>query len=136
MTTVVLTIRQPFTAAVFRADPVKNIENRSWVPPWPVPFRMFIHAATRDYPGWQEHPMARVLAAIPAEFRELRGVLLGRVTVTGVVRDSSSPWARPGQWHWVLADPRFSPTIPLSGTRGFWSMEKAIRAQYMEEEEG
>lgn len=131
MTALALTVRQPFGAAVFWASPVKDIENRSWRPPVPPPFRMFIHAAARDYPGWQATPMAAVLAAIPAELRELRGVLLGRVTVTAITRDADSPWALPGCWHWELTDPRpLPPGLAVRGRLSLWNLERAIRALY------
>jgi len=47
------------------------------------------------------------------------GAVLGTVTVTGCVRDATSPWAEPGQWHWLLADPRPWPEpVPCRGRLG------------------
>jgi hypothetical protein len=136
MTTVVLTVRQPFAAAIFWADPLKDVENRTWLPPQSPPFNLFIHTGTRDATGWEASPMARVLAAIPAEYRSQRSVILGRVTVTGIVRDSSSPWARPAAYHWLLADPRPVPlALPLRGRMKVWPLEQAIRALFEEDED-
>ena len=129
MTTVSLTVRQPYAAAIFWADPLKDVENRRWLPPQSPPFNLFVHAASQEAPGWESSPMARVLAAIPEEYRSQRSVILGRVTVTGIVRDASSPWARPGQYHWLLADPRPVPlALPLRGRMKVWPLEQAIRA--------
>lgn len=137
MSTVVLTIRQPYAAAIFWSDPRKAVENRRWLPPQPPPFNLFVHAASQEAPGWEASPMAPVLAAIPEEYRSQRSVILGRVTVTAIVRDSDSPWAVPGNyWHWLLADPRPVPlALPLRGRMKVWPLEQAIRAVTEEDED-
>jgi hypothetical protein len=33
-----------------------------------------------------------------------RGEIVGSVEAHGAVRDSQSPWAMPGHWHWLLGD--------------------------------
>lgn len=136
MSTVVLTVRQPYAAAIFWADPVKDVENRTWLPPRSPPFNLFVHTGTQDAPGWEASPMAPVLAAIGEQYRSQRSVILGRVTVTGIVRDSSSPWAVAGNWHWLLADPRPVPlALPLRGRMKLWPLEQAIRALFTEDED-
>ena len=44
------------------------------------------------------------------------GAIIGAVDVIGCVRDSSSPWAVPGQWHWILANPRACEPVPATGS--------------------
>lgn len=101
-----LTVRQPNASAFFYADPAKDVENRSW----PTAYRgpLFIHAAMRDAPHWQRSAMAGALAAIPAHARAVHGAIIGLVELTGCVRDSGSPWAIPGRWHWTI-----EPVFPM-----------------------
>lgn len=44
------------------------------------------------------------------------GAIMGTVEVVHCARDSESPWAIPGQWHWILDDPQPLPEpIPCEG---------------------
>jgi hypothetical protein len=47
------------------------------------------------------------------------GATLGTVELVDCVRDADSPWAEPGEWHWLLADPRPVP-VPCRGSLGLW----------------
>jgi len=51
-----------------------------------------------------------------------RGVVLGSVVLVDVVDDdSTSPWAVPGQKHWLLTDPDPWPEpLPAKGDLGLW----------------
>ena len=50
-----------------------------------------------------------------------RGVILGSVVLANVVDDNDSPWAEPGQRHWLLEDPRPWPEpVPAKGDLGLW----------------
>lgn len=102
----VLTVKNPYASAIFAG---KDIENRSFAPTWRG--TLWVHAGlsiARD-------------AVLPddelqdADWNELpRGVVLGSVQLVDVVTDSDSPWAIPGYYHWVLADPE--PIVPFRFT--------------------
>jgi hypothetical protein len=48
-----------------------------------------------------------------------RGAIIGTVRLVDVVDDSDSPWAIPGQMHWLLADPQpWHAPIPAKGDLG------------------
>ncbi|HZU16533.1 MAG TPA: hypothetical protein VFD01_08075 [Candidatus Dormibacteraeota bacterium] len=50
--------------------------------------------------------------------------MIGVVELVDCVRDYPSPWAVPGQWHRVLANPRpFRTPIPARGQPGLWEWE-------------
>jgi hypothetical protein len=120
----VLTVRQPWAASIFWADPPKDIENR----PWRTTHRgrLLIHAGWRPDPGWERSPQAAVIAAIPEELRALRGVILGEVTLVDCIRGSVSPWAagRDNRWRWVLTDPRpWDVPVPAVGRLRLWTYE-------------
>jgi hypothetical protein len=124
----VLTIRQPWAASIFWADPPKNIENRMWRTSHRG--RLLIHAGSRADPGWERSPQAAVIAAIPEELRALRGVILGEVTLVDCFRGSMSPWAagRDNRWRWLLADPRpWDVPVPAVGRLRLWAFEGSLR---------
>lgn len=119
----VLSVRQPWASAFFYADPPKNIENRSW----PTPYRgvLFIHASMRDDPDWERSPMRDALAAIPAHARAVRSAILGMTELTGCIRDSTSPWAVPGRWHWTIEAVFPMLEIAERGRLSLWVPESA-----------
>ncbi len=41
----------------------------------------------------------------------VRGAILGSVEIVGCVQNSIGRWAIPGQWHWILKDPRTLATV-------------------------
>lgn len=97
----VLTVRQPWASAIFRAG--KDVENR----PRQTHYggRLWIHAglfrwARRNDLWIPEEPL-------------LRGVILGSVELVDCVADSDSPWALRGNYHWVLGRPMLL-TRPVS----------------------
>lgn len=36
---------------------------------------------------------------------------------------NASPWAIPGEWHWLLADPKPLPFFPCKGRLGIFKVE-------------
>jgi hypothetical protein len=96
----VLTIRQPWASAIFLAG--KDVENRSWSTNHRG--RLWIHAG-RATDRAEPDAWARDAGLRLPEERLPRGVILGCVELVDVVRDSLSPWAMPGEYHWVLGRP-------------------------------
>lgn len=88
----VLTLRPDMAAAVFRSG--KDVENRTWNTKYRG--RLIIHAG----------------APIKA--------VLGTVNLLDVVTDSESPWAIPGQYHWLIEGPRAVWSWEVPGRQGLW----------------
>jgi hypothetical protein len=108
-----LTIKQPYAALV--VDGVKDIENRSWRTRYRGP--LAIHAGRKV----DRDALSRYAYLLDAPDDLPRGVLLGTVELVDCVRDSTSEWADPGAWHWILRDPRpFPEPIPCRGAQGLW----------------
>jgi hypothetical protein len=52
------------------------------------------------------------------------GAIIGEVTITACVQDSPSPWAEPGLYHFLLADPvLYDKPIPYCGQLGFFEVQ-------------
>jgi hypothetical protein len=115
----VVSVRQPHASAFFWGRPPKTVENRSR----PTAYRglVFIHAAMRDDPNWERSPMRDVLAALPVTATGIHGAIIGLVELVSCTRDSTSPWALPGMWHWQV-EPVF-PMVEISmrGRLGLWT---------------
>lgn len=111
-----LTIRQPWSSLI--AAGVKPVENRSWMTRYRGP--LLIHAGR----GVDRAPGALALDALDAlglALEELpAGGIVARAQLVDVVRDSGSPWAEPGAFHWVLADVQPVEFEPCRGNLGLW----------------
>lgn len=94
-----LTVRQPWAWAIVHAG--KNVENRRWSTDYRG--RLLIHAGREVDPrGIAVLESAGV--TVPAEALAGR-VIVGAVQLADCIRNSGSPWARPGVWHWLLESP-------------------------------
>ena len=52
----------------------------------------------------------------------LSGLILGKVTLTDIVRDSKSIWAEKNCYHWILENPVvFNSPIEAKGKLGLWN---------------
>lgn len=91
-----ITLQQPWAWAIFHAG--KDVENRSWKPRHRG--RLWIHAGMTKgrWPDWPAG-VASPPDGLP------RGVVLDYVTLVDCVKESVSPWAVEGSWHWLLEDP-------------------------------
>lgn len=121
-----LTIRQPWAWAIIYAG--KNVENRRWQTSFRGP--LLIHAAkTEDLAG-----VTRLLWTMPdpGAFRqprpafEARGAVIGLAYLVDIITDSSSRWALPHRFHWILETPvPVDPPVPCAGKPGLWAPPKA-----------
>ena len=100
-----ITIQQPWASLIMAG--IKDVENRSWSTPHRGP--LAIHAGKLiDQVGMREHG---------DRFHDYPlGVVLGAVELVDVRRDSSSPWAIKGCWHWMVDRPK--PATNLVTARG------------------
>jgi len=108
-----ITIRQPWASLIMAG--IKPVENRTWK----TTHRgvLVIHAGRNEAKAMTEH--GDRLEDFP------NGALIGTVRVVDCVRDSDSEWAIPGQWHWILADPRPCRPRPAKGALSLWTPEPA-----------
>jgi len=66
------------------------------------------------------------------ELDAMRGKILGRVTLTGYVVDSGSPWFVPGSLGLTLAEPKaLRQPVPAIGAQGWWFVSEDEMAQLM-----
>ena len=111
----VLTVRQPWASAIFRAG--KTVENRSRRTHYRG--RLWIHASIftgRDEADrWAaEHDLWLPGEPLP------RGVILGSVELVDCIDDSDSPWALSDSYHWLLCSPLLLVRpVPHTGRLGF-----------------
>lgn len=123
-----ISIKQPWAWAILNLD--KDIENRSWKFPGSggktLPCTLYIHASkTVDKSGidWIKANFQSV--SVPTNLPT--GVILGSVTVTECVQNSSSLWAIPGQYHWKLKNPKtLVKPVPFKGQLGIFSFEESF----------
>lgn len=109
-----LSVRPEWSWAILHAG--KLVENRSWATRYRG--RLLIHASLRPDRAARGF-MAALGIEVPAV--ALRGVILGSVVLVDVVDDADSPWAEPGQKHWLLRDPEPWPVpVAAKGDLGLW----------------
>src|SRR5688572_22804092 len=114
-----LTVRQPWAWAIVMG--YKDVENRSRQTNHRG--QVLIHAAKRmDPDGFQLLWELGVYRKLPDELP--LGGLVGVVEIEDCVTNSSSPWARSNQWHWVLRKPlEFKNPLYCNGSLGLFTPE-------------
>lgn len=125
-----LTVKQPYAKLIARG--IKDIENRTWKTNYRG--RVLIHAASNSC-TWQK--VINTLSKAAKEYfmkhglngawvRNLeKGAIIGSVEIVDCVRDSSSIWALPDHWHWVLANPVLfdEPIRNVKGKLSLWEFD-------------
>lgn len=117
-----LTIRQPWAGLV--ALGVKDVENRSWRPPDElVGERFAVHAGRwDDEPRRMKRLEGLATSILEHDALDMTGFIVCTVRLVDVMDDHGSPWAVPGQWHWVLDRPKRVRNSPfLRGRPGLWT---------------
>ena len=120
----------------------KDVENRSWRPPaWLIGRRLAIHAGADlgGRPGRMARleAQANLLCALgrepPVGVQIATRRIVAVVTVGEPTRDSQSPWAVPGEWHWPLTEVVRVDVPVLRGAQGLWRLtddQRVIVASY------
>ncbi|YCK83537.1 ASCH domain-containing protein [Arthrobacter sp. D3-18] len=126
-----ITVKNPWAWSILHAG--KDVENRSQS----INHRgtLYIHVAKRDDEAGYENETFRQARAKASQAVKnnlhLQGYVLGTVEVVGChysteCRTSEglcSEWARPGQYHWELANPRpLACPFPEIGQLGLWNL--------------
>jgi hypothetical protein len=96
----VLTVRQPWASAIFRAG--KDVENRTRRTHYRG--RLWIHAGEFKRRDEADRWASRRDRWLPEEPLP-RGVILGCVELVDCVLSADSPWATRGDYHWILERP-------------------------------
>lgn len=125
-----LSLTQPMAWAIFHG---KDVENRTW--PTKLRERVYIHASKRfDIDHYnlilqdsRDNLMLKGLLPLPDEY--VHGALIGEVDIVGCryfpadeLPRLHSPWAMPGQYQFVLANPMaYDKPIPCKGMLKFFS---------------
>lgn len=118
MTERAVSVRQPWAKAIFCIG--KDVENRTWSTDYRG--RLWIHASSivdRSRPD--------LIEAVGGLGQLVPGAFLGYVELVDVVRESHSPWAIPGQFHWLLAKPvLLGEPVPAKGRLRLWEPRELL----------
>jgi hypothetical protein len=101
----------------------KDVENRSWKTNYRG--RILVHVSKNPHRNYRDIFNKVFLPNLTeGEWEEMNrewcGRIIGSVELVDCVRDHNSSWAEPGQWHWVLKDPKPCKPIPAKGALGLW----------------
>jgi hypothetical protein len=115
----VLSIKNPWAYFIIygfeemAGQKIKDVENRTWYTDYRGP--LLIHCSKK------------VDAGIPCDelphgvnWQDYNECIIGQVNLVECVKNSKSPWAENGLWHWVLKDPTPCKPIPVKGSLGLW----------------
>ncbi len=114
-----LTVWQPYAGLI--AAGRKDVENRGWrAPKRLVGERFCVHAALR----------AADVELDGGVHPDARQAIIGVVTLIDCVRDDSSTWAHPDQWHWKLGEAvALAEPVECRGRMGVWTVPVEVSAK-------
>ena len=115
-----ISIRQPWAFLICERG--KDVENRTWACPQKYFGQLvLLHAGQSPIvPGHEnfgDHVPPLCGYALPL------GGVVGLARILGCVKHSTSLWAEPGQFHWLLAEARSLPFYPCKGRLGFFQVD-------------
>lgn len=126
----VLTVRQPYASLLVGG--VKDVENRSRR----TNYRgtVLIHAGARMHDvvsflrkrhEFTVEEITIMTQVNEVEENELFGCIVGSVEIVDCIKDSTSPWAERGQWHWVCRNAKVfdHPIRNVKGRLGLWGWD-------------
>lgn len=143
-----LSIKQPWAWLICAGvhipnQPPKDVENRSWGMDAPfipkdfmLPARVYIHAGAKfdndalidsRLSPWTPDCLVNDDTGLAIETLHdtwKSGAIIGEATLTKCAKDSKSPWANPGQNHFIITDPvLYDEPIPMRGQLGFFEVK-------------
>ncbi len=125
-----ITVKQPGASLIMHG--FKPLENRgkAWPRTIKLPCEVLVVAGKGQWShDVNDHQKRALIASVGNDDAAVKmlstrlgrlpaGAALGTVWVTACVTDSTSPWAMPGQHHYLLADPQpFAEPIPFPASR-------------------
>jgi len=115
-----LSLKMPWPYLIFYNG--KDVENRRWSTEYRG--NILIHASKNQDPFMVEIVARSLPDSLPKNIVKLLkwcGNLVGTIELVDCIKDSKSPWAEEGQWHWILRNPiLFEKPIPCKGALGLW----------------
>ena len=130
-----LPIRQPWAALIVCG--AKDVENRTWTTKHRGPLAIVASAGLHlDAHDAANATIGKLVAGSEYAKRyanavfhmkttgaSMRGGLVGVVDLVDIVRDSKSPWAIDGHYHWILANARAVPFAAVKGRLQLFDVE-------------
>lgn len=117
-----ITIRDAWAWAIFNQDNPKDVENRKQNFYHRGPLLIHVSTTPACGKGATHLDTGRMVCEIPKFDPDLRGHIIGVVTLTNVFKKSESPWAMPDHYHLILSDPILLHTpIKVKGQLGLWT---------------
>lgn len=125
-----LSIKQPWAQLICMG--IKDVENRTWK----TNFRgkIFIHAPVKD--EYKEFSLTERQDNFIGNDKEMlnnkwckfieydmeKSAIIGSAEIVDCVKDSSSPWAEEGCYHWILKNPELfeEPILNVKGKLSLW----------------
>ena len=134
-----LAVRQPWAWAIFHADPLKDIENRSagaikyLSKLGPTAIHASAGMTRADYVEARSY-MREIGVECPLPADLIRGGIIGHVTVAEIVTASDSPWFfdAPGNRGLRLIDATPCDFIPVTGVLGYFNWRELPGGKPME----
>jgi hypothetical protein len=114
-----LSIKQPWASLI--AKGIKDVENRTWRTNFRG--RIFIHASQKISVGVRYTPEQdeKLCSVNDAGESGPRGAIIGEVEIIDCIDNSTSVWAEPGCYHWILANAKlYGSYFPCNGSLSFW----------------
>ncbi|MCK9361837.1 ASCH domain-containing protein [Patescibacteria group bacterium] len=110
-----LTVKNPWAWLI--CSGAKDVENRSWRTSFRG--RVLIHVA---------QSLATPDIALDVSYTHVPSAIIGSVEIIDCIKDSSSPWAFAGYWHWVLRRPVLfdEPILNIRGSLSFWKIPERV----------
>lgn len=123
-----ISIKNPWARLI--AIGLKDVENRTW----PTSFRgrVLIHASAKIDPRYREMSNLFTFDQWNAmdhseQLKAVKGIydssaIIGEVEILDCIQDSTSVWAEPGCYHWVLSNAKLydEPIRNVKGALSFW----------------
>jgi hypothetical protein len=125
-----ITVKQPWAYAIFHAG--KNIENRKQNILAPTPLQLAIHVSkTPDLQPKLPRGFGYIGHLREAYDPDLRGMIIGVVTLKAVCDAHDSIWYQGGRRAYVLSNPRLLVTpLPARGFQSHWEVPSEILKKF------
>lgn len=130
-----LSVQQPF--ALLEVLGIKDVENRSWETSYRG--RVYIHACGTKKKSIYSltESQQEIVSDIPLigtllkDTQMMYSAIIGHVDLVAITENSSSIWAIPGHYHWILANPVMfeTPIVNVKGNLNLWDCNEHLKGK-------
>ncbi|MBF0759515.1 hypothetical protein IR148_00470 [Dysgonomonas mossii] len=130
-----LSVQQPF--ALLEVLGIKDVENRSWETSYRG--RIYIHACGTKKKSIYSltESQQEIVSDIPLigtllkDTQMMYSAIIGHVDLVAITENSSSIWAIPGHYHWILANPVMfeTPIVNVKGNLNLWNCNEHLKGK-------